>query len=158
MPEAFSPSRSLKYCRITLRTVRDSSFSFPPSDLASDLVLCCKRHLFVVFELGRALGSLVEKARDGGELGLGGLEGIHAGAEHGGIPQSPRVPADVLARHARAALRSIESIKLLEVAHQHHADLRHAGRRELRAGRQVMGDLAEDPRTPLRGAPDHDRV
>src|SRR5207237_813239 len=152
MPEAFSPSRSLKYCRMTLRTVRDSSFSRLLSDLVSDFVLCCKRHLFVVvFEPDRALRGVVEKAHDGGELGLGGLEGIHAGAEHGGIPQSLRVPGDMLARHARAALRSVKNVQIVQVPRQHVADLRHGGRRELFSGREVMGDLAEDPGTPLRG-------
>src|SRR5690349_12186773 len=61
MSQAFSPSRSLKYCRITLRTVKDSSFSLPPSDLVSDLDLCCKCHLVVVFEPRGALQHLVEK-------------------------------------------------------------------------------------------------
>src|SRR5438477_2744548 len=141
MSQAFSPSRSLKYCRITLRTVKDSSFSLPPSDLVSDLDLCCKRHLVVVFEPRGALQHLVEETRDGGELGLCGLEGIHAGAEHGGMAQSLRVPADVLARHPGAALHSVELVELVQVADQHVADLCHVGRREPGAGLEIVGDL-----------------
>src|SRR5438132_8575840 len=123
MSQAFSPSRSLKYCRITLRTVKDSSFSLPPSDLVSDLDLCCKRHLVVVFEPSRALQHLVEETRDGGELGLGGLESIHPGAEDGRVTQPFRVPPDVLARDARAALHPVKRIQIVQVLHQHVADL-----------------------------------
>src|SRR5579859_5342126 len=104
MPEAFSPSRSLKYWRITLRTVLDSSLS-RTSPLPSFLVLCGNCHLFfVVLEPLRALGELVEETIDGFELELRGLEGVHAGAEHGRVLESLGVPADVLARDARAAL------------------------------------------------------
>src|SRR5437762_8843919 len=116
MPEAFSPSRSLKYCRITLRTVSDSSFSLTLSDLVSDFVLCCKRHLvFVVFELCRLREELVEEPRDGRELGLCAIERIHAGAEHGGVLEPLRVPADVLARDLYAALETVESIEVVQV-------------------------------------------
>src|SRR4029079_5584116 len=145
MSQVFSPSRSLKYCRITLRTVSVSSFSPPPSDLASDLVLCCKRHLVVVFEPLRALRKLVEELRHRGELRLGGLEGIHAGAEHGGVTEPLRVPTDMLARDAHAALHAVESVQLVQVLDEHRADLVHVRRGELRARGQEMRDLAEDP-------------
>src|SRR5512141_823590 len=100
MPEGFSPSRSLKYWRITLRTVVESSVSRALSPFASYFFLCCKRHLFgLVFESRRSREQLVEESRDGGELLIGGLEGIHAGAEHGGVLESFRVPTDVLASY-----------------------------------------------------------
>src|SRR5260221_11445235 len=104
MPDAFSPSRSLKYCRITLRTVSASSFSRAASDLASPLFLRCKRHLFVVvFESRRMREQLAEEGRYGGKLQFGGLESVHSCPEHGGVLQTLRVPADVLAAHPRAA-------------------------------------------------------
>src|SRR5438309_5449526 len=147
MPDAFSPSRSLKYCLITLRTVSASSFSRTASDLPSSLVLCCKRHLVVVvFEARRMREQLAEELDDGGELQFCGLDGIHAGAEHGGVLESFRVPTDMLARHAHAALVAVEGVQVVQVAHQHVADLRHLGRRKRRAGLQIMVDLAEDPR------------
>src|SRR5258708_24397318 len=105
MPEAFSPSRSLKYWRITLRTVEESSFSRTASDLASDLFLGCKSHLVIdVFEARRMGGELAEERCHGGELQFGALEGVHAGAEHGGGLESVRVPADVPARYPPSAL------------------------------------------------------
>src|SRR4051812_46797405 len=103
MPVHFSPSRSLKYCRITLRTVMDSSLSRESE--RSDLCLGCKSDLaIVVFERARVRQQSVEEFLHGGELGLGGLQGIHAGAEHGGVLEPLRVPGDVLAGHAGAAL------------------------------------------------------
>src|SRR5450631_272305 len=120
MPDAFSPSRSLKYWRITLRTVEESSFSRTASALASDLFLGCKSHLvFDIFEARRMGGELAEERCHGGELQFGGLEGVHAGTEHGGVLQSFRVPADVLARHPRAALVAVEGIQVVQVADQH---------------------------------------
>src|SRR5678815_2632894 len=101
MPVHFSPSRSLKYCRITLRTVDVSSLSRAS---ASALVLClgCKCDLFVVFvfEGARVREKAVEEFLDGGELVARVLEGVHAGTENGGVRQALGVPADVLARHA----------------------------------------------------------
>src|SRR6478672_12565919 len=159
MPEAFSPSRSLKYWRMTLRTVVESSFSREASDLLSYFFLCCKRHLSgFVFESRRMRVQLVEEACHGGELHFGGLEGVHAGAEHGGILESFRVPADVLPCHPRAALVAVEGVQVMQVPHQHLADLHHGGRCELGAGLEIVVDLAEYPGTPLRGAADHDRV
>src|SRR5438270_2797519 len=112
MPDAFSPSRSLKYWRITLRTVRDSSFSLPLSDLLSYFFLCCKRHLFgFVFESRRVREQPVEEFLNCGELHPGVIEGVHPGAEHGGILQSLGVPADVLPRHAHAPLVSVERVQ-----------------------------------------------
>src|ERR1700687_519646 len=111
MPEVFSPSRSLKYCFITLRTVEDSSLSrTPPSDLPSVLCLGCKSHLLFVFKTHRAREQLVKKPGYGGELHLDGLKGVHAGAEHGGISKSPCVPADVLTRHPHATLGAVEGV------------------------------------------------
>src|SRR5258708_15986551 len=159
MPEAVSPSRSLKYCRITLRTVEDSSFSRAASDLASDLSLRCKRRLVhFVFERGRMREQLVEELCHCGELHFGGLEGVHAGAEHGGVLESFRVPADVLTSHPRAACVAVKSVEVVEMADQHLADLRDLGRREMLAGGEEMPDLAEDPGAALRRAPDHHRV
>src|SRR6185437_712121 len=98
MPVHFSPSRSLKYCFITLRTVEASSVSrADASALAANLCLRCKGDLIVVFEAAGLRGELVEEPRHGGELQLRGLEGIHARAEHGRVLESLRVPADVLA-------------------------------------------------------------
>src|SRR6185436_20726453 len=135
MPEAFSPSRSLKYWRMTLRTVDVSSFSLEPSALLSYFFLCCKRHLFgFVFESRRVREQPVEEFLHGGELHLGVVEGVHPGTEHGGVLQSFRVPADVLPRHPRAPLVSVERVQVVQVAHQHLADLRHGGRLELGAG------------------------
>src|SRR5690349_19650647 len=108
MPVHFSPSRSLKYCFMTFRTVEASSVSrAAASALESNLCLRCKGDLFVVFEAGGVRGELVEEPCHGGELQLGGLEGVHAGAEHGGILESFRVPADVLARTPHAALVAV---------------------------------------------------
>src|SRR6185437_3062192 len=112
MPVHFSPSRSLKYCFITLRTVEASSVSrAAASAFGTNLCLRCKGHLFVVFEARRVRGELVEEPFHGGELHCGGLEGVHAGAEHGGILESLRVPADVLARHPHAALDAVEGVQ-----------------------------------------------
>src|SRR4051812_14814650 len=101
MPVHFSPSRSLKYCRITFRTVDVSSSSRAS---ASPLVLClgCKCDLFVVFvfEGARAHEQAVEEFPDGRELRARVVEGVHAGAEHGGVPEAPGIPADVLAGDA----------------------------------------------------------
>src|ERR1700687_2061467 len=137
MPEVFSPSRSLKYCRMTLRTVEESSLS---RTLASPFVsyLCCLRCkgnlVVVVFELAGMRLQLIEEARDGFELQRRGLEGIHAGAERGGILQALRVPADVLARDAHPALVAVEAIQVVHVGDQHLADLGHFGRGQLVAG------------------------
>src|SRR5215471_6698482 len=114
MPEAFSPSRSLKYWRMTLRTVLDSSLS-RTSPLPSVLGLCGKGYLFVVFESRGTLGELVEEACDGFELQLRGLEGVHAGAENGRVLETLRVPADVLAGDPRAALVAVEGIEVVQV-------------------------------------------
>src|SRR6185312_17063143 len=157
MPEAFSPSRSLKYWRITLRTVEDSSLS-RTSPLPSFLVLCCKGDLFVVLEALRALGELVEEPRDGLELQLGALQRVHARAEDGRVLESLGIPTDVLAGHARAPLHAVEGVEIVQVPHQHLADLRDGGRRQVRPRFEEMGDLAEDPRAALGGAADHDRV
>src|ERR1700675_4244442 len=123
MPDAFSPSRSLKYWRITFRTVEESSFSRAASALASDLFLGCKSHLvFDIFEARRMGGELAEERCHGGELQFGALEGVHAGTEHGGVLESFRVPADVLARDPRAALETVERIEIVQMAHQYLAD------------------------------------
>src|SRR5579862_2494451 len=106
MPEAFSPSRSLKYWRMTLRTVDESSLS-RTSVLPSYFFLGCKCHLFVVFEARRAREQPAEEFIHGGELRFGVLEGVHAGTEHCGVLEALRVPADVLARHPRAALGAV---------------------------------------------------
>src|SRR6188768_3384367 len=109
MPDAFSPSRSLKYCFMTLRTVSESSFS-RASDLLSDRFLGCNGDLFcVVFEPSRPAELVVEEFRDGRELLGSGLELVHAGAEHCGVPETLRVPSDVLARYASAAFHPVES-------------------------------------------------
>src|SRR6185369_8670704 len=72
----FSPSRSLKYCFMTLRTVEESSFSRPDeSARASERlfwwVLGCKGDLVVIFQARRGFQLLAEELRDGGQL-LGG--------------------------------------------------------------------------------------
>src|SRR5690349_15324595 len=142
MPEAFSPSRSLKYWRITLRTVEDSSFSPFASVLLSYFFLCCKCHLFrFVFESRRVREQLVEECRHRGELHLGVVEGVHPGAEHGGVLETLGVPADVLPRHPRAALIAVEGVEVVQVADQNVTNLRHGRRREVRAVLQKMVDL-----------------
>src|SRR3982751_4962699 len=108
MPVHFSPSRSLKYWRITLRTVDVSSLSLAS---ASPLLLClgCKCDLFVVFvfEGAGAHAQAVEEFLHGRELRWSVLEGVHAGPEHRRVLEALGVPADVLARHPHAALVAI---------------------------------------------------
>src|SRR4029079_12325949 len=129
MPDAFSPSRSLKYWRITLRTVRDSSFSRFASDLLSYFFLCCKRHLLkFVFESRRVREQLVEECRHRGKLHLGVVEGVHAGAEHGGVLESLGVPPDVFSSHPHAALQAVEGVEVVQVANQYVTDFHHRGR------------------------------
>src|SRR5438874_13289516 len=123
MPVHFSPSRSLKYWRMTLRTVRDSSFSRADSERASDLCLGCKGHLFFVFEDRGPGHELVEEPRHGSQLLGRGLQGVHPRAERRGVAQSLRVPPDVLARHAHAALVSIEGVQIVQVADENLVDL-----------------------------------
>src|SRR3954469_3059033 len=107
MPEAFSPSRSLKDCRMTLRTVRASSFS--RESALSPRCLGCKCDLgFHVFEAARMRQQPVEELSDRGDLHLRIVERIHARAEHGGVLEALGVPADVLAGHAHAALVAVE--------------------------------------------------
>src|SRR4051812_11817732 len=132
MPVHFSPSRSLKYWRITLRTVSVSSLSRESE--RSDLCLGCKGDLaVVVFEGARVRELRVEELLDGGELRLGGFQRVHARAEDCGILEALRVPADVLARHARAALVAIERIEVVEVGEEDLLDLGHVRRRQVRA-------------------------
>src|ERR1041384_4411363 len=120
MLEAFSPSRSLKYWRITLRTVVASSCPREPSVLFSYFFLCCKRHLFgFVFESRRMREQPVEECRDRGELQFGVLECVHARAEHGGVLQPLGVPAYVLTSHPHAALVAVEGIQVVQVCDQH---------------------------------------
>src|SRR5262245_20245704 len=145
MPEHFSPSRSLKYCLMTLRTVEESSFS-RASDFPSERCLGCKGHLFlVVFEPLRTPQELFEELLHGFELSRGGLDGIHAGPEHRGVAQPLGIPADVLARDAIAAFHPIESVQIVDVLHEDVADLRDFRWRQVRARREEMLDLAEDP-------------
>src|SRR5688572_10737395 len=109
MPVHFSPSRSLKYWRITLRTVVESSLS--PAESARLRFLGCKRDIlfFLVLQSGRVSQQAVEEFLHGGELGLCVIQCIHAGPEHGGVPQPFGVPAYVLARDPRAALVAVEA-------------------------------------------------
>ena len=72
--------------------------------------------------------------------------------------QAAQRPADVLPRAAYAGELAVEVVMVVEVLEQPALDVDDARRRERRAGREVMGDLAEDPRSPLGGAADHDRV
>src|SRR3954466_2671137 len=140
MPVHFSPSRSLKYCRITLRTVSVSSLSRESE--RSDLCLGCKGDLaFIVFEGARVRELRVEEFLHGGELRLGGFKRVHAGAEDGGVLEPLGVPADVLAGHARAALVAIEGIEVVKMRQEHFLDLRHFGRRQVRAGLEEVRDL-----------------
>src|SRR6188768_1714059 len=122
MPVHFSPSRSLKYWRITLRTVDESSLS--PDESARLRCLGCKRDIFFFLVLER-FGpgeQAVEEFLHGGELRLGVVEGVHAGPEHGGVAEPLRVPTDVLPRDPHAALVSIESVQLVQVAEQDALD------------------------------------
>src|SRR6185503_18128555 len=123
MPLHFSPSRSLKYCFMTLRTVEDSSFSrMPPSPLS--VCLRCKGDLFfIIFERAGMREQLVEEASDRFELELRRLERVHARAEDGRMLEALRVPADVLARDAHAALDAVELVQLVQVPHEHLANL-----------------------------------
>src|SRR6187402_667528 len=158
MPEAFSPSRSLKYWRMTLRTVDESSLSRP--SVRSVLCLGCNGDLVFIriFELARVLQQAVEEFGHGGQLQVCVVERIHPRAEHRGVLESLGVPADVLPGHARAALVAIESVEVVQVADQDLADLLHFRPRQVLAGCEEVLDLAEDPRPTLGGAPDHDRV
>src|SRR5687767_13879932 len=132
MPVHFSPSRSLKYWRITLRTVEESSLS-RASGSTRLLCLGCKRDLFFVcvFERARVREQPVEEFLHGGELQLCGIEGVHAGAENGGVSEPLGVPTDVLASHPRAALVAVEGVQVVQVADQHLADLLHGRRSQL---------------------------
>src|SRR6185369_10659843 len=161
MPVHFSPSRSLKYWRITLRTADDSSLSrVPVSARLSARCLGCKGDLFVifVFQLPRAAHDLAKELVHGLELLLRGLEGIHARTEDRRAAQALGVPADVLARNPHAALAPVEAVELVQVLDGDIADLLRFGRRQLLAGGEEVGDLAEDPGAALGGAADHDRV
>src|SRR5512138_1236027 len=114
MPVHFSPSRSLKYCFMTLRTASVISLSRAPvSARLSDRCLGCKCDLVVVFELAGDAQELVEELRHRRELLLRSLERVHARAEGRRVAQALRVPADVLARHANAALAPVESVQLV---------------------------------------------
>src|SRR5688500_13931511 len=159
MPVHFSLSTSLKYWRITLRTVEESSLS-RASGSTRLLCLGCKRDLFFfcVFELAGVREQPVEEFLHGGELRLRGIERVHAGAEHGGVSEPLGVPTDVLASHPCAALVAVEGVKVVQVADQDVADLLHGGRSQLHPGLQEILDLAEDPGTPLGRAPDHDGI
>src|SRR3954466_13355254 len=125
MPVHFSPSRSLKYCFMTLRTASESSLSRPPvSARLSDLLGCkCDLFVVVVFELARTAHELVEKLRHRLELRLRIVEGVHARAEHRRVRKALGVPADVLARHPHASLPAVERVQLVQVLHHDLADL-----------------------------------
>ena len=69
-----------------------------------------------------------------------------------------QVPADVLARGAHADELAVERVVVEQVLAQQAPDLVPGRRRQLAAGAEVVVDLAEDPRPPLRGAADHDRI
>src|SRR5580765_7352908 len=109
MPVAFSPSRSLKYWRITLRTVDDSSLS-RASESPRVLCLGCNCDLFLVFvfERARVGEQAVEEFLHGRKLRIGAVERIHPGAEHRRVTQPLGVPTDVLASHPHAALVAVE--------------------------------------------------
>src|SRR5512141_246726 len=103
MPEVFSPSRSLKYCRITLRTMEVSSFSRAASARDSPRCLggeCDFLVVIHVLQVGRVREEPTEELLDRGLLCRRIVERVHAGPEHGGVPQALRIPADVLAGHA----------------------------------------------------------
>ena len=68
------------------------------------------------------------------------------------------VPAQMLARDAHTLLLAVERVQRLEMAAQDRADFVRIRRRQQLAGRQVMRDLAEDPRPALRGAADQQAV
>ena len=68
------------------------------------------------------------------------------------------VPAEVLARGAHARLLAVERVVVVEMLEDQRARLGDRRRRQVLAGREEVRDLAEDPRTSLRGAADHQRV
>src|SRR5436190_18090282 len=121
MPVAFSPSRSLKYWRMTLRTVDDNSLSRAS---ASPRLLClgCKRDLVLVFERRRMREQPAEEFLHGGELRFGGVECVHARAEHGGVLEPLGVPGDVLPGDARPALVAVEGVEVVQMPDQDVAD------------------------------------
>ena len=98
------------------------------------------------------LGETKEKIVDGTALQFNIRQLIHVVTECGRSLETPRVPGDVLARHAHARLDAIEGVQILQVSEENVVDLVDAWRRQVRAGLQKMFDLAEQPGAALRGA------
>jgi hypothetical protein len=69
--------------------------------------------------------------------------------------QSFGVPRDVLARDTQAGEIAVEIVQVAHVGQQHLAYLDHFRRCKMLARVQEMFDLAEQPRTTLRGTTDH---
>ena len=86
------------------------------------------------------------------------LDRIHARAEADAARQLLHVPADVLARAAHAGVLAVQEVVILQVVQQQAPHVGDKRRRELPAGREEVRNLAEDPRSALRCAADHDRV
>src|SRR5690606_33325118 len=69
-----------------------------------------------------------------------------------------RVPAEVLACDAHAALLAVERVQRTHVAEQYLAHFCERRLRQLVAGREEMSDLAKDPWAALRRASEHQRI
>src|SRR4029453_14536110 len=62
---------------------------------------------------------------------------------------------DVLARDTHPGVFAVELVELVQVRDEHAVDFRDGRRRQVRAGFQVMADLAEHPGPALGGPADH---
>jgi hypothetical protein len=108
-----------------------------------------------------ALGQFVEEGRDtrAPELRGGVVQRVHRRAEGLAAGQRAHRPADVLARAAHAGVFAVQRVVVVQVLRQPALHVAHRGRwRPASPVRQVVRDLAEDPRPALRGAADHQRV
>ena len=92
------------------------------------------------------------------QLLLGRLGAIDDGAERRVLGPILRVPRQVLARDAHAGTLAVELVQRPHVREQRVAHDSDGRRWQQLARREEMRDLAEDPRPPLRGAADHQRV
>jgi len=68
------------------------------------------------------------------------------------------VPTDVLAGNPGAGIFAVEGVQVGQVPLQDGVDLGGSRRRQQRSGRQVMLDLAKQPRPALSGAADHQAI
>ena len=80
-------------------------------------------------------------------------------ARNAAEPASPLVYQEMCLRAMRTPVSvAVERVQILDMAQQHAVDFIDLGRRQLRAGVQIVLDLAENPRPALRRAADHDGI